>query len=89
MIVVYCGRKCSVSSDNNISESLLVCSSSRPTQAYCCYSLNHKPGGKQKKRYAIPIQCIPYKSLTDAKVRECANKIICQMVKRDMKISGM
>ena len=47
------------------------------------------PEEKRKKPYAIPVQCIPYKSLSDAKVRELANKVICEMVKRDMKISGM
>ena len=47
------------------------------------------PEERRKKPYAIPIQCIPYKSLTDAKARELANKIICEMVKRDMKIGGM
>lgn len=43
---------------------------------------------RSKKPYALPIQCIPYKGLSDAKVRELANKIIREMVKRKMKVAG-
>jgi len=44
---------------------------------------------RNKKPYALPIQCIPYKGLSDAKVRELANKVIHEMVKRKMKVAGM
>jgi len=43
---------------------------------------------RRKKPYAIPVQCIPYKSLTDLKVRELANKIIQEMTRRKMKVAG-
>ena len=42
-----------------------------------------------KKPYAIPIQCIPYKSLSDFKVRELANLIVGEMTSRKMKVAGM
>jgi len=35
-----------------------------------------------------PVQCIPYKGLTDAKVRELANKLIVEMTKREMHVAG-
>jgi len=31
---------------------------------------------RRKKLYPMPVQCIPYKGLTDLKVRELANKVI-------------
>ena len=43
---------------------------------------------RDKKPYALPIQCLPYKGLSDAKVRELANKIIQEMVRRGMKVAG-
>jgi len=44
---------------------------------------------RNKKPYALPIQCIPYKGISDAKVRELANKVIHEMVKREMKVAGI
>ena len=43
---------------------------------------------RNKKPYALPIQCLPYKGLSDNKVRELANRIITEMVKRKMKVAG-
>ena len=43
---------------------------------------------RRKKPYAIPVQCIPYKSLSDSKVRELANQIIHEMTNRKMKVAG-
>ena len=43
---------------------------------------------RRRKPYALPIQCIPYVGLSDAKIRELANKIITEMVKRKMNIAG-
>ena len=47
------------------------------------------PEDRRRKPYAIPVQCIPYRSLTDAKARELASVVICEMVKRNMKVAGM
>ena len=44
---------------------------------------------RRKKPYAIPVQCLPYKSLSDFKVRELANQIICEMTNRKMKVAGI
>jgi len=41
-----------------------------------------------KKPYALPVQCIPYKGMGDLKLRELANKIIHEMVKRKMNVAG-
>ena len=43
---------------------------------------------RDKKPYALPVQCIPYKGLSDLKVCQLANKIIHEMNARDMKVSG-
>jgi len=43
---------------------------------------------RNKKPYALPVQCLPYKGLSDMKVRELANSIIQEMVKRKMKVAG-
>jgi len=43
---------------------------------------------RRKKLYALPVQCIPYKGIGDALVRELANKVICEMVKRKMNVAG-
>ena len=43
---------------------------------------------RRKKPYAIPVQCIPYKSLSDFKVRELANQVIREMTNRKMKVVG-
>jgi len=43
---------------------------------------------RRKKPYALPIQCIPYKGLTDAKIHQLSNNIIAEMVKRKMNNAG-
>ena len=44
---------------------------------------------RRKKPYALPVQCVPYKGLSDLKVRDLANKVLREMVKRKMKVAGM
>ena len=44
---------------------------------------------RRRKPYALPVQCIPYKSIGDAAVRELANKIIRETVKRKMNVAGI
>ena len=46
------------------------------------------PEERNKKPYALPVQCLPYKGLSDAKVRKLANKVIHEMTKRHMKVAG-
>jgi len=43
---------------------------------------------RRRKPYALPVQCIPYVRISDAKIRELANKIIAKMVKRKMNVAG-
>lgn len=47
------------------------------------------PEDRRSKPYALPVQCIPYKGLSDSKVRELANAVVREMVNRKMKIAGM
>jgi len=44
---------------------------------------------RNRKPYALPVQCIPYRGISDAKERELANKVIHEMVKREMRVAGM
>ena len=44
---------------------------------------------RRTKPYALPVQCIPYKGLGDMKIRELANNVIQEMVKRNMKVAGI
>lgn len=41
-----------------------------------------------RKPYALPVPCVPYVGMSDAKIRCLANKIIEEMIKRKMKIAG-
>ena len=43
---------------------------------------------RSTKPYALPIQCIPYKSLKDSEVRQIANSVVKEMVARKMKVAG-
>ena len=44
---------------------------------------------RNKKPYALPVQCLLYKRLSDLKVRELANRIVNEMVKRKTKVAGI
>ena len=43
---------------------------------------------RRTRPYAVPVQCIPYKGLSDMKIRKLANNVIQEMVKRNMKVAG-
>ena len=43
---------------------------------------------RDRKPYALPVQCLPYTGLSEAKMRSLANEIIKEMVKRNMKVAG-
>ena len=44
---------------------------------------------RRKKPYALPVQCVPYKTLTDSKIRSLANEIVSEMKKRKMNVAGI
>lgn len=44
--------------------------------------------GRTKKPYALPVQCIPYASLTDKECRKLMDVVISEMKKRKMKVAG-
>lgn len=46
------------------------------------------PEERNKKPYALPVQCLPYESLTDMTALSIANKVIAEMAKRGMKVAG-
>lgn len=46
------------------------------------------PEQRVNKPYALPVQCIAYKSLKDKEVRNIANKLIKEMSARGMKVAG-
>ena len=50
------------------------------------FMISHE--SRNKKPYALPVQCLPYKGLSEPAFRALANKIIEEMVKRRMKVAG-
>lgn len=46
-----------------------------------CELRDHKP-------YAIPIQCIPCKALTEKEIRRIVNSVLKEMTARSMKVAG-
>lgn len=44
---------------------------------------------RDTKRYAVPVQCVPYASLKDSECRQLTNAIIGEMKKRGMKVAGI
>lgn len=46
------------------------------------------PESRNRKLYAPPVQCLPIGSLKDRQVRDLADKVINEMVKRNMKVAG-
>ena len=43
---------------------------------------------RNRKPYALPVQCLPVKGLKDKEVRAIVDAVIQEMVKRNMKVSG-
>ena len=46
------------------------------------------PAQRDSKPYAVPIQCIPYRGMTEARLREFVDQIVHEMHHRGMKIAG-
>lgn len=47
------------------------------------------PEQRASKPYALPVQCIAYKSLKDNEVRKIANELVKEMSLRGMKVAGI
>lgn len=43
---------------------------------------------RDRKPYALPVQCLPIQTLRDQQARDLANHVIAAMVQRGMKIAG-
>lgn len=46
------------------------------------------PEERNKKPYALAVQCIAYKSIKDSEVRQICNNIVKEMTVRQMKVAG-
>ena len=44
---------------------------------------------RDKKPYALPVQCIPYAGLKESDIRRLVNELVKEMVSNGMKVSGM
>lgn len=44
---------------------------------------------RDSKPYAIPIQCVPYRGMTEARLRRFVDQIVHDMHFRGMKIAGL
>ena len=47
------------------------------------------PEQRNRKPYALPVQCVPYSSLGDETVRSICDKVITEMNGRGMKVAGV
>ncbi len=47
------------------------------------------PEERRSKPYALTVQCIAYKSIKDAEIRDICNKVVQEMVSRSMKVAGV
>lgn len=46
------------------------------------------PEERNKKPYALPVQCLAYVSLRDLATRGICDALIKEMTKREMKVAG-
>lgn len=46
------------------------------------------PEERNSKPYALTVQCIAYKSITDSEMRKICNNVIKEMTLREMKVAG-
>ena len=46
------------------------------------------PEERNKKPYALAVQCIVYKSIEDSEVRQMCNNVVKEMIVRGMKVAG-
>lgn len=44
---------------------------------------------RNRKPYALPVQCIPYSSFKDSKIRVVLNSVIREMISLGMKVAGL
>lgn len=47
------------------------------------------PAQRDTKPYAIPIQCVPYRGMTEARLRKFVDQIVHEMHHRGMKVAGL
>ena len=59
------------------------------TAATHCLVIMISAEERNRKPYALPVQCLPYKGLKDSEIRDIGNKVIEDMHKRGMKVAGM
>ena len=47
------------------------------------------PESRNKKPYAVPVQCIPYSGMSEDTICGLANRLIAEMSARGMRVAGM
>lgn len=47
------------------------------------------PEDRSRKPYALPIQCLPYVGMPERTARELTNKVVKEMVARNMSVAGI
>ena len=60
----------------------------RRTAASHIWVIMISPEDRRAKPYALPVQCFPYKSLTNSKARYMIDQVIKEMKVRNMSIAG-
>lgn len=44
---------------------------------------------RNKKPYALPVQCVPYDGLKESEIRSLVSKLVKEMVRLGMKVAGI
>ncbi len=47
------------------------------------------PEDRSSKPYALPVQCIPYSGMPEARIRDIVTKLVKEMQNRGMRVAGM
>ena len=61
----------------------------RRTVATHIFVLMISPEQRDRKPYALPVQCVPYASMKHSTCRSLVNGLVFEMKKRGMKVAGM
>ena len=85
MLCLVSARTCNTHENNVIPSGLFKY---KRTAATHIFVVMISTQSRSRKPYALPVECIPYVSMTHEHVRKILNNLISLMVERKMKISG-
>ena len=86
--------------EHNLAEKLTRIRSKLVAFLKCLYRFRRTPAShifvfmissaqRNKKPYALPVQCIPYAGMKERDIRRLVNAVVKEMVNNGMKVAGM